>query len=1114
MLSKYDILIDKIDGFIRKYYFNLLMKGFLFFGAGFLILFLFFSVLEYIGYFTSEIRFILFYGFIGFNIYVFIRYVLIPFLGLIKIGRKINEKEAARILGNHFKNELNDKIINALELKEYMDKNDQDSSLLMAGIDQKADLAGKFPFNNAVDMKGNVRFLPFFALPLIIFLGIMILQPTFLVDPAKRIARYQTAYEKPTPFHFTMLNDNTAFKNNDFELVLRADGSIVPDQVSIEIASGTFNTEKIGSHTFRHIVRNVQGSFKFFVLAGGYRFGPYDITSLQKPSFTHFNVHVNAPTYTRLQDDTFMNIGDLNVVEGSVITWDFFTTGSQNISFITDSNYLVNPVTTKDGVFQIQVKANRHFTYKVYAVNDDIGIGDSLIYDVFVRPDQYPGIQVESINDSVLLAHVFHRGIIRDDYGFSRLEFHYSIGTGLDQNADNTYQIVSLDVDKSINNQSFYHHFDIRTLGLGPGNTLEYFFMVYDNDAINGPKSARSREFTYYMPTQEELLANTAKQNEQIKEELSGGIGEVKEARKEIEELRRQMLNSDRVSWEQQESIRELLNKQQEIEQKMEQLSQDKRDNETRSDQFKETQDRIREKQEELQQIFEEVLSDELKELFDKIREELENLDRNQVYDMLSKMEFELKDLENQMDRALELFKQLEMERMLQESIDMLNNLREEQAGLENQSGESDQSNVDENEALAEQQEKLNEDFDTLKDLLEEFREKNDDLSRPKDLDNTQQLEESIKQDMDNASKDLKENKPGDAQQKQQGAGQKMDQLAERLESMQSDMFMEQLAEDSRVLREILENLIKTSFSQEDLLLEIRQVNVSDPRYVQFIQEQRKIQDDLKMIEDSLVALSKRQIQIQSFVTREIADIRMNLDAAIYNLIDRQRAQASSRQQFVMTHINNLALLLNESLQNMQMQMAAASGEGMPQPGQGDPSFQNMRQMQEQLNQMLQQMQQGHQPMPGKAGETPMSGSEALARMAAEQEAIRNQLQKMADQLRKEGFGESQEIIDLQRDMQQTELDIVRKQISRQTLLRQEGILTRLLEHEKAELQREMEERRVGTTANVYDLSNPDSIFEYNKERNRELDMLRSIPAGLTPFYRTMVETYFLNVQE
>jgi hypothetical protein len=120
----------------------------------------------------------------------------------------------------------------------------------------------------------------------------------------------------------------------------------------------------------------------------------------------------------------------------------------------------------------------------------------------------------------------------------------------------------------------------------------------------------------------------------------------------------------------------------------------------------------------------------------------------------------------------------------------------------------------------------------------------------------------------------------------------------------------------------------------------------------------------------------------------------------------------------------------------------------------------------------------------------------------------------MADQLRKEGFGESQEIIDLQRDMQQTELDIVRKQISRQTLLRQEGILTRLLEHEKAELQREMEERRVGTTANVYDLSNPDSIFEYNKERNRELDMLRSIPAGLTPFYRTMVETYFLNVQE
>lgn len=151
--------------------------------------------------------------------------------------------------------------------------------------------------------------------------------------------------------------------------------------------------------------------------------------------------------------------------------------------------------------------------------------------------------------------------------------------------------------------------------------------------------------------------------------------------------------------------------------------------------------------------------------------------------------------------------------------------------------------------------------------------------------------------------------------------------------------------------------------------------------------------------------------------------------------------------------------------------------------------------------------------MPGQQG-TPMSESEAMARMAAEQEAIRRELQKLADELMQQGVGDREELMELQRDMERSELDMVRKQIGRQTINRQERILTRLLEHERAELEREMEERRVGNTAKSYDLSNPESFFEYNRIRNRELEMLQSLPPGLKPFYRSLVESYFLNVQE
>ena len=70
--------------------------------------------------------------------------------------------------------------------------------------------------------------------------------------------------------------------------------------------------------------------------------------------------------------------------------------------------------------------------------------------------------------------------------------------------------------------------------------------------------------------------------------------------------------------------------------------------------------------------MYEEVIADELGMLIKKLREEFDKLDRSQVHDMLNMIEFELQNIENQMDRALELFRQLELEKLLQQSIDLL----------------------------------------------------------------------------------------------------------------------------------------------------------------------------------------------------------------------------------------------------------------------------------------------------------------------------------------------------------------------------------------------------------------------------------------------------------
>ncbi len=1103
-------LLNKIDRFIRRYYLNQLIKGSLWFGAGLLVLFLLFVTIEHFGYFSTSVRFVLFYAYVLFNAVILVRYVIMPLMGMMRIGKRIGPEHAARLLGKFYPDQISDKITNALQLKRFLDQNPENAALIMAGVDQKAAQTNILPFHKAIPLRGNLRFMPYLLVPLVFFMAFYLLRPAFLLEPARRIVQYETPFERPTPFVVEMESAGAGFRNEDLEVVVRTVGPVFPSEAWLLINNTRYRMEARKAGRFAYTLRNMQRDVHFKIEAQGYIFGPFHIRVFEKASFNSFHIAVDYPGYTGLSDEAFTNMGDLAVLYGSEITWTFFTNPKSGIDFLKGDEAL-EAETVRPGEHRVRTRVQDPFEYNVYAFDQEHGRGDSLSYYVTVQHDAHPRIVVEEYRDDVLLAHLFYRGNIQDDFGFSSLRFYYRVMDQAQINRGHEVDFMQekIDIDPYLRNQAFYHHFDLQSIYIQPGETVELYFEVYDNDGVRGPKSTRSQRFTYYIPTQEEILADRQQSEERVREGLSDGIGEVRNARDQLEDLRRRLLDSERMGWEEREVLQELLNKKEEMKRSLREISDTKRDAEKRSEQFMDSNERIRKKQEELQKLFDEIMSDELRELFDQIRDELDKMDRDKVYEMLDQMDFEFRDLEMQMDRTLEMFRQFAMERMLQESIDRLEELAEQQEGLLEEAGQDGGS-----EGLSKDQEALNEAYEAVRDMMEEFRKTNELLSRPKDVEDTSEQEEAISEDLNNALDQMKMDQMQQSMPFMQDAGQKMQQLSEGLQQMQAEMFQKTLAEDARAIRMILENLLRSSFAQEDLMLDTRQANVNDPRFVELIREQRKIESDVEMIKDSLVALSKRQMAIQPFVHREIEEINLNMRQGIEQMIDRRRHQAASRQQLVMMHINNLALLLNESLQDIRQQMAMG-GQGLGEDDQAGagPSFQDMREMQEKLNEMLQQMREGHEPMPGEAGESPMSLSEQMARMAAEQEAIRNKLKEMEDELRSQGLEEGAGLDELQREMQQTELDILRKELSRETMLRQERILTRLLEHEKAELQRETEDRREGTTAEDYPISNPEDFFEYNRIRERELEMLRSMPPGLRPFYRTLVEQYFLYVE-
>jgi hypothetical protein len=984
----------------------------------------------------------------------------------------------------------------------------------MAGIEQKSSNLRAVPFSKAVDFKVNMKYVPYsLGLFFILVMGWQMF-PYVFKESAGRIIRYEQQYERPAPFQLNILNPVPlkAVKNERYKLEIQAEGSILPAHVDISFRNTTQRMVAKDKNTFEFEFRSVNEPIQFYLSSGNFRFGPWFIDVISKATLKNFSIIATYPGYTGLGQDNFVNIGDIEVPLGTRLRWEVYTEDTDSISFYYNEKYN-GFEEIRNSVYRFETTAMNDFQYDIIAKNYEFGSGDSLSYYVRTKPDLYPSISLREYQDSVMLAHIFFEGLIRDDYGFTDLGFYYKVyqGSRTDEEISDLarYNRVDIGFDSGNLNQTFYHHFNLNNINLSPGQSVDYFFRVTDNDRINGPKTTQSRLYTLSIPDYDELLAQTMAGEEEIKSGLGQSREEINNIQREIDQLRRSMLESETITWEQQESLKQLLDKQQEAQENYEKLREFSESQNIRDQQFRKQDDNILKKQEELQRLFEEVLTDEMKELYQKIQEELEKLNREEVFEMLNRFQFEMSDLENRLDRALELFKQLQVERMLSESIDRLDRIKENQDSLRKDIDEGASS-----EDVAEDQEKLNQDFENLSEMLQDMMQKNEELVRPNPLDDTTPMQENIWEMLREALQQLMQNNSNAAQKKQNNASDAMQQMGNSLKAMQAAMQQQNLAEDIRTLREILDNLVKTSFAQEELMEEVRIVNVRDPRFVNLIQDQRKISNDLQMIQDSLNALARRQIQIESFVTREIAEINMNIEQAIDHLINRRKHTGASRQQFVMTHVNNLALLLNESMQNMQMQMQMqAQGEGDPsQSGEGAPSFQDLRQMQEQMNQMLEQLREGNQPMPGESGQEGMSMSEQLARMAAEQEAIRNRLNELANQLRSDGE-ETRELEQIMREMERTELEIVTNNISRQTQLRQQRILTRLLEHEKAHMEREQEERRVGETAKTYDLSNPEDFFEYNRIKNRSIEMLRSLPPGFKPHYRNLVEMYFLNVE-
>ena len=1131
-MSTFNIIQQKLEEFIRKYYINELIRGsILFFAAG-LLYFLITLLVEYFLWLSPLGRGILFWSFVIVELILFGRFIAFPLAKLFRLKKGIDFEQASKIIGRHFP-EVSDKLLNVIQLNQ----SPIVSELLAASIDQKAMELEPIPFKSAVELKKNVTYLKYAAIPIFVFLLFSVLGGTEIFSSSyNRVVRYDMAFEPPAPFTFLIENEHlTAIENKAFNLKVRTEGTAIPENASIVYKGQTYYLQQTAPGFFEYAFQQPLENIDFSLKANKVNSRKYTLEVVKTPSLLNFEMILNYPAYTNKARETLKSTGNATIPEGTRVRWQVSAKNTQKVMLKTaDTAYSFG---SKGTNFNFEKGIYTKLDYAITTSNEKLKDYENLAFSLQVVKDQFPEIEVESKQDSTSSQRVFFLGRISDDYGLTRLRLVY-----YPESDEKSFKSEELPLNKT-NFDQFTYVFP-GNLRLVEGVAYQYYFEVFDNDAIHNHKSTKSGIYSFRKLTRDELESEQLQNQQKAIQGLDKSLEDLKDRKQTLEELARSQKEKNELNYNDKKKLENFIKRQQQQEEMMKNFSKELKeelqnfqpDNQEK-DPFKEQlEQRLEENEERLKEN--EKLLDELEKLQDKIQKE-------ELTDKLEKLSKQNKNQEKNLEQLLELTKRYYVEKKAEKLAEELYKLGEEQEKLP---GESEEKNTEQ------AQEDLNQKFEQFKKEMKELQKENEGLKKPMDIPKDPAGEKEVDQEQQKATDKLQDQKPAEAGEHQKKAGQKMKEMGQGMKMQMQGGQMEALDEDVRMLRQIVKNLVVFSFGQEELMETFKNIQYGNPIYGKKLNVQNDLKLNFEHIDDSLFVLALRQPMLGNQINSTITEIQYNIDKSLERLAQNQERQGIGNQQYTVTGANDLAVLLSDLLNNMQMQMqmamGAGGGKGNPSPGSsGEGKFQlpDIIQKQGDLNDKMKDgMEKGQKSgegqgegegkgegegdgdgdgkdgkdgksgkngqkgkdndgsRPGEGSSEEMSGE--LFEIYKQQQLLRQQLQDRLGKAGLKGPGG-----DLLRRMEGIEQQLLDKGFNQNTLQQMLNLKYELLKLDKAELEQGQESRREAIT-NRKDFRNeirmsPEEIKKYfntTEILNREALPLRGD-------YKIKVQDYFKN---
>lgn len=1058
-------------------------------------------------------------------------YVVRPVLRFFGVLPGLDDHSLAAAIGRRFP-DVSDRLVNLLDLADGR-SSEAPFSLLDGAVQMLGRQVEAVPFERVEDYGPARRTAPLAAVPMMGLLLFGLFAPTTFTSAVDRLFSPTETFAPPAPFSLVVSpGDVDLVRGDDLTVEVAVRGRTTPRTATLVLRrDGEERTEDIrlvadSTGAFSHVLTNVRETLHYRVVAAPVETDWFTAAVVARPTVEELQVTLDPPAYTRLPAQRLApNVGDVTGLPGTTVS-----VRAEVGGVAVDSARLVFDDGTTSLLESEDDIVNGRFTLRgdgayrlVLHGTNGFANADPIAYTLQTLTDAPPQIRLREPGADAALTEALRTRVavnITDDFGFARLRLYWR--QAAENGEANDFAPIDLPLtDPRLLDQDIAHDWLIRAAAprLAPGDAVEYFVQVWDNDAVAGYKSARTPTYTLRFPS----LTEQYEQLDEAQDETEGGLEEMmrdeEETRQQFEELRDELRRKQDADWEDRRQLDNLIERQQQLDEQVQQSA----------EQMQEVLDQMRENDlvseetmrqyEELQRVLEEIATPEMMEALQKLQEAMENLDLQQMMQSMEDFEFNEEQFRERMERAMELFKKMQAAQKLDEASKRAENLAEQEQALQEQTEELEQQQQDgelsdeesqaEQERLAEEQQRAQEEAEALQEMMRELQEQMEGMqgAPQEQMQQMQEQMENVQEQMQQNSQQLQQNQLQDAQQGQQQMQQQLQQMSEQMMQMGQQMQQNQKSTNVSGLRRALDDVLTLSYEQEGLRAETAEQSGDSPALRPTAAQQVELSAGLATVSDSLRSLAREIPQMNVEIQRRTGEALREMGEAVEQLAERRVPQAAGHQKASMTQLNDLALMLSELMDQLQNQ-SQGQGQGTPSMQQMMQQLQQMSGQQQQLNQQLQQM---LNDMQGQRLSQDQQGR--LQQMRQQQEALQQQLEEMARNGELDANTRSQ-LRRIAEEMEEVgrQMDVGR--ITRETRERQQNILNRLLEARESINQRGKKQEREGRTGDDRPQDSPSALPEQEQIDRLRRDLIRALESGYAPDYQELIKRYFELLQQ